>query len=77
MKHYPVYEVTWLDHWEDRGETRPSEWLEQMELTSVGYLVRETPEVLTLAQGVNEEGQYSGALHLMKALIVRKKRVRA
>lgn len=74
---YPVYEVVWLDHWSDDDETFPHEFIDKMEITTIGYLVRETEDVMSLASGWNAQGQYFTTLHICKPLIVRKKRLRA
>lgn len=72
----PIEEVTWLDHWCDESDLHPHEFIEEVEVTSVGYLVRETPDLVSLSQSLNNQGQFSSTLHILKPLIRSRRRIR-
>jgi hypothetical protein len=66
----PILEVVWLDHWRDTEQTRTSDFSAKQRMQSVGYLIRETPTVLTISQTlISDPDEVQHTTHIEKALI--------
>lgn len=46
---YPLVQLVWFDAWTDDHEGDPEEWPEDCLVTTVGYLVRKTDKVVSVA----------------------------
>jgi hypothetical protein len=77
----PRIEVVWCDHWRTPEATKAADMDDSQLMTSVGYVVRETDDVLTVAQTKitatpGHEAEYQHTTNIYKALIVAKRRLR-
>ena len=75
----PIELVVWDDAWRDHDEGRPENWDDKCRLMSVGFVVRETDTLLSLAQDVYVQQSpafppYREVVHIAKAMIVTRER---
>lgn len=76
---YPIESVEWRDHWRTTEQAKAREFGDRAPMRSVGYIVRETQQVLSLAQTLvkdEDEQEFQHTTHIEKALIVSRTRLR-
>lgn len=65
-----MWVVVWTDAWFDHDESAPEDWTPNFVVTSIGFLVRDGAEVLSLAHEVLPDGQYRAVTHIPRSLVV-------
>lgn len=69
----PIIEVKWVDS-ELYSNPWPSDWGDDIgEVTTIGYLVKETEKTLTLAMSIDDEGEPGGIFKIPKVTIKSRK----
>lgn len=48
-ENYPLVQIVWLDAWTDDHDGDPADWPETCLVSTVGYLVRKTDKVVSVA----------------------------
>lgn len=74
---YPIEYVVWDDHysidaWKDISEHDNN----SMQVTSVGFLIKEDDKAITLCLNLGEDDEVSAAMIIIKAQIVQRKRIK-
>jgi hypothetical protein len=65
-----LYVCTWRDSWADHSETKLSEFADDCIVTTVGYLVRDAEDLVSLAQEILEDGSFRCVTHIWRSLIL-------
>lgn len=69
---YPLVVVHWLDAWYQGDEQTEDEWPDEYPIRTVGYLVRDEPTVLSIAQEVLPECEgFRAVTHIPRAVVCR------
>jgi hypothetical protein len=77
FQHFDLVEVIWNDASGLRhGWTAKSETLEPQLALSVGFLVKDTPEHILIAQDTDEEGSHNGRTQIPRGMVQRMKVLR-
>jgi hypothetical protein len=75
-EHYPLVEVLWVDTTGSNGwttikaELQATSRLPSMRCVSVGHVLEDTPEMLTVALSVNCDGQCNSSITIPRFAIV-------
>ena len=72
----PLVRVEWDDAWSDHDETGAKDWADHTPVVTVGYLVRSTRRVVSVASEVVSEGRYRCVTHIPRSIVRRVVRVR-
>lgn len=68
---FPLVIVEWRDAWFDPDETEYKDWLDEYPVRSVGFLVRDTAELVSLAGEVLPGGEgFRAVTHIPRSLVV-------
>lgn len=70
-ENYPLVQLVWLDAWTDDHEGDPSDWPEDCVVTTVGYLVRKTDKLVSVAAEIvhlpDEDDGFRSVTHVPMA----------
>jgi hypothetical protein len=73
---YPLVVVHWLDAWYQADEQTEDEWPDEYPIRTVGYLVRDEPTVLSIAQEILPECEgFRAVTHIPRAVVCRIERL--
>jgi hypothetical protein len=72
MKDFPLVEVEWLDAWFERDEQTIDDMKDDEPITLVGYLVRDNPRLVSVAQEwLRDDDNFRATTHIPRSLVVR------
>lgn len=64
---YPIAVARWNDAWFHYEEGEP--WKKVCPVETVGYLVREDPAVVSIAQEILDDGSFRAVTHIPRAIV--------
>lgn len=66
-----LVKVHWRDAWFDPEQLGAGEWKDEYRVTTVGFVVRDTEDVLSLAQEIlPDEDGYRAVTHIPRPLVL-------
>jgi hypothetical protein len=69
-RHLPIVLVTWQDAWADSEQHERAEWRSDYLVRTTGFLVRDEPEVVSIAQEIlPEQDGFRAVTHIPRGMI--------